>query len=172
MKLNDKKIITNIVNVVSFGIIAFTGMLIQFNYHLGRNPDDYLVWGMDRAMWHDLHVIFSIIFLIGLIYHFVLNFKVLKFIFFSKGKYLPAYFRFSRVFTIIATLLITTGIVSYLFYLIGNMHTRFHFMEIHDKLGIIIFILFIIHFTQHLNLLMKNIQRLYKSYFMRRTNEN
>lgn len=51
-----------------------------------------------------------------------------------------------------------TGILSFIFNIAGQYQIRFHFMEIHDKLGIILAVIFLIHFIQHFKWMVKVIR--------------
>jgi hypothetical protein len=176
MSLSSKKLFLDIINLFTFLIVATIGILIQINYHLGRKSDEFLVFGFDRAIWNSFHSIFSFLFILGLIYHLYLNFPSLKNMFTYGKKSIPKKLIVSRILTLIIIFMVITGLVSYVNNLTGNQEIRFMFIEIHDKLGIIISILFILHFVQHYNfisqMLHKKLLKIKNKFFNKRLHNN
>lgn len=156
-----KKITVDIINLISLSISAFIGILIQANYHIGHKADSFLVYGFDRGFWNNLHIFVTALFLIGLIYHSVLNFRTIKTLFQSRIKSLPKGFGISRILLLIMFLTSLSGIFSLIFNIAGEFQIRFHFLEIHDKLGLLLVVLFLVHFIQHFKWMVRIIRKSY-----------
>lgn len=133
-----------------FILLALSGLLIQFNYHLGDMADTAVVLGLNRYEWLLLHKITAVISIIGLSVHLFLHMSWLKTVFFKK-----LFKKSSRTIKITSWLLILavatalTGIISWLL-APAMTHTRHSAIEIHDKLGILLIILFVLHIINHL----------------------
>ncbi|MEI6091109.1 MAG: DUF4405 domain-containing protein [bacterium] len=154
-----KKITVDVINFITLSISAFIGILIQANYHMAHKADTFLVYGFDRGFWNNLHVISTALFVIGLIYHIVLNFPAIKTMFKPRKKHLPKGFGISRILILVMVVTSLSGIISFIFNIAGEYQIRFHFLEIHDKLGIILAVIFLIHFAQHFKWMLKVIRK-------------
>ena len=161
MTLNSTKTVINTFNFFSFLLLSIIGILIQLNYHLAKIPDDSMVLGFDRANWNELHSYCSVLFVIGILYHIYLNFPSVKLLFKRNRNSLSFKFKISGILTIVAFISALTGLISYIFCSLGNNNLRFEFMEIHDKLGILISVLFLLHFIQHFRRLAKSIRNFF-----------
>ncbi len=167
------RLIVNTINFILFTASAAIGIIVQGNYHMhGGKPPEFLVWGMDQPTWNTIHIIVSVLALAGLVTHFVLNWKSVKLLFSPSGKKLSSKFRMSRIITFAFVLLCLTGLTAYGFRLAGDMITRHGIMEIHDKLGIVISILFIIHFAQHFRQLIHSVRNRQQYIPGNKTNEH
>lgn len=159
----------NLLNVGVFLIIAFTGSLLQVEFHMHRLPEGYPVMGLDRPGWVLLHRASAITFLAGIGAHCSLN---RRFISASTRRLLnrkprlsasPSYWLF-----IICIPACLTGMASWMLFgaegpamflledparlLLVQGHAnhgwilaRFLLIESHDKLGWPLIILSIIH---------------------------
>jgi len=154
-----KKITVDIMNFISISLSAFIGLLIQANYHLGHKADDFLVYGFDRGFWNNAHIIVTGVFVIGFVYHTILNFQAIKAMFKFRKKPLPKCYGISRILVLVMVISALSGILSFIFNIVGQYHIRLHFLEIHDKLGILLALIFIIHFIQHFKWMVKAIRK-------------
>lgn len=155
----EYRTLLNITNIIGGAIIIFTGVLIQLNYHMHHLPDNSLILGFDRISWRWIHTLSSIFFLIWLIYHNWINLKTIKAFFLSKKKS-PKYHLLSIILLGILLLMAITALLALANNLLDNQEQRFTYIEIHDKIGILMSILLIIHFIQHFSSIKKSIIKL------------
>jgi hypothetical protein len=153
--------------IVNFGLFcsgfisAFSGLAIQFNYHIGHHEaidTNNKVLGFDYSGWTDVHKI-SIVFLtIFAITHIARHWKwyssVVRKKLFSKNSQV-------LTLTMIFILVALTGYIPWLINMSGgNEITRKVFMEIHDKLTLILIIFLVLHIIKRFKWFMGNIRRL------------
>jgi hypothetical protein len=65
----------NLLNVALFLIAAFTGAILQFEYHMHGLPEGYAVMGFNKPRWVLLHKASASMFLAGIVAHCSLNWK-------------------------------------------------------------------------------------------------
>ena len=127
-------------------VMAFSGLLIQFNYHMGNHGDidmNAVVSGISYGGWSDIHLISIILVSILMVYHFILHWKWYKTI---VKKNLIAKNKQVIALTIIFILAAITGYASWLNKLTGGEDiTSKAFIEIHDKIAILLFVFLILH---------------------------
>lgn len=132
-------------------IMTFSGLLIQFNYHMGNHGDidtNNLTFGIDYSGWSNIHTISSIIVLVFMIFHTFLHWKWYKTV--VKRK---LFFK-NRQVIILSLVFIVAALIGYLSWSIkltgGDEVLRRTFIEIHDKLALILFVYLILHVTKRL----------------------
>jgi hypothetical protein len=131
--------------------MAFSGFLIQFNYHMGHDDGidvNYMVYTLNYSEWSDIHKIAIILFSILMIFHTILHLKWYKTVItkklYAKNKQLIIL----SVFFILSAI---TGYIAWLIQLTGSQDiTRKAIIEIHDKIVIILFVYLILHVTKRL----------------------
>ena len=72
----EKKVMNYYVDVVIlilFIALAWTGMLLQMVYHMGGHSADFLVIGLNRSGWLVMHKILSIMSSVGIGLHVILH---------------------------------------------------------------------------------------------------
>jgi hypothetical protein len=131
--------------------MAFSGLMIQFNYHMGFHVETYtndLVLGINYIGWSDIHKISIIFISMFMIFHTILHWKwyktIIKKNLITKNKQVI-------VLSIIFIFVAITGYIPWLIKLTGGEDTtRKVFIEIHDKLALILFIYLVLHVAKRL----------------------
>ncbi len=131
-----------------FVIMAFSGLLIQHSYHLEHLADTVSVLGLNRSGWLLLHKITAVMSMAGLSIHVSLHMNWLKAVLLKK-----LYKKPNRTIKITLWLLFLTTVTAltgfYAWLIAPTVHVRHDYIEIHDKIGIILSILFILHIINH-----------------------
>jgi hypothetical protein len=132
-------------------IMAFSGLLIQIKYHMGHHGGidiNNSVLGISYYDWSDIHKISIIFISIFMIFHFVLHWKWYKTI--IKKNLITKNIQVITL-TIVFILVAITGYIPWLIKLMGGEEiTRKTFIEIHDKLALILFMYLILHIIKRL----------------------
>jgi ferredoxin len=145
-----------------FGLaMSFSGFLIQFKYHMGHNPGietDNTVLGTDYYNWTNIHKISIVIISILMTYHFILHWKWYKTIIIKK---LAARNKLQIILSIVFMLVAITGYIPWIINLTGGPEiARKFFIELHDKIAILLFVLLTIHMTNRLKWYITSLDRL------------
>jgi hypothetical protein len=137
--------------LISGLLTVFSGLLIQVEYHIGNHgniaTNDY-VFGISYYGWSDIHKISIVIFSLLIFSHIFLHRKWYKVV--IKKKHVA---KNIQVFTlsIIFILVAITGLIPWFFDLMnGDVMLRKAFIEIHDKLAIILSVYLILHVIKRL----------------------
>jgi hypothetical protein len=154
MKRNISKRSLNFrINLISFFpvlVLALSGLIIQFHYHMKGYPDHYEVWGFDRTHWLLLHKVCAVTCVLLILLHLYLHWNWLKMALtkrrLTSGKRIKKNSLWLSIVFMLATL---TSVLSWL--IIDDPLPAKHIIEIHDKLGIVLTILLINHIIQHFN---------------------
>jgi hypothetical protein len=159
-----KPLLSFIVNLglLIFGLaMSISGFVIQFRYHMRHNVEidsDNSGLGIDYYNWTNVHKISIIIFSIFMTYHFILHWKWYKTIIIKK---LAAKNKLQIILLIVFILAAITGFIPWLIDLTGGSETaRKFFIEIHDKIAILLFVLLTIHVTNRIRWLSTNLDRI------------
>lgn len=151
MKNSIFKFINNLVLLFSGSVIAFSGLLIQFNYHIGNHGEiniNQTVLGINYFGWSDIHKISIIFFSIFMIVHIIQHWKWYKTII---RKSLIAKNIQVITLSVVFILAATTGYIPWLVNLTGgDDSTRKAFIEIHDKIVLILLVYLILHVIKRL----------------------
>lgn len=142
----------NIINLVPFIILCVTGLIILF-YDIPDLPESSVVLGLNRAGWLQIHKISAVISLAGTLMHCILHkkaiFASIKKIKNKKNRTLSFYL------FIIYIPAVLTAMISWMFFS-NDSEIKSYLLEIHDKLGIIITLLGLIHILSYFGWIIKN----------------
>lgn len=133
----------NLAALVPFMATIATGMVLQLQYHMHHLPDTALMLGLDRYGWLTLHKVSAVISLACTLHHcahhrsFIVT--VTKKRLFRK-KISSAVVSYYLLLVFVPTAL--TAIVSWIF--LGG-HARFILVEVHDKLALLLIVIFAVH---------------------------
>jgi len=130
-----------------FGIITvFSGMLIQIKYHMGNHGNiaiNDFVLGLNYHDWCVVHKISIVVLSLFAIYHIYQHWKWYKAVI---SKRLFAKNQQVLIFSLLFVLVAITGLTPWFIDLLkGNELLRKVFIEIHDKLAIILVVYLILH---------------------------
>jgi hypothetical protein len=161
MKKIKLAFIVNICLLISGLAMSFSGFVIQFKYHMGHNPgleSDISVLGIGHYNWTNIHKTSIIIFSILMVYHFFTHWKWYKTIIIKK---LAARNKLQVVLSIVFILVAITGYIPWIINLSGGSDiARKFFIEIHDKITILLFVLLTLHLTNKLKWYITTLDRL------------
>lgn len=154
-KINQKnpydRFIINIGLLLTGFIAVYSGFLIQFSYHMGHHGEidiNRIVLNINYSGWTNIHKIAITLLSVLMVFHTVQHWKWYKTI--VKKNLVTKniqVFILSTVFILVAI----TGFIPWTIDLTGNDQiTRKIFLEIHDKLTIILFIFLILHVMKRL----------------------
>lgn len=151
MGKNVNRFILN-VGLFIFGIATVcSGMLIQIKYHMGHHGNIAIadtVMGIDYNTWSLIHKISIVILSILMIYHIYQHWNWYKVVITKKLIFKnQQVLMLSFVFVVVAV----TGLIPWFVDLSnGDLMLRKIFIEIHDKLAIILLVYLILHVTKRL----------------------
>jgi len=132
-------------------ITAFSGILLQIKFHInhiGNGVSNDHVFGIGYSEWSAIHKTSIVVFSLFMIFHIYLHWKWYKAIInkrlFAKNKQV-------LTLTIIFLLVAITGFIPWIIYSTGAGDTeREAFIEIHDKLAILLSVYLLLHITKRL----------------------
>lgn len=131
--------------------MSISGFTVQFKYHMGHNTEiisNNSGFGMGYNNWTNIHKISIIIFSTLMTYHFITHWKWYKMIIVKK---LASRNRLQIILTIVFILVAITGYVPWIVNISGGSDiARKFFIEIHDKITILLFALLSIHLSKKL----------------------
>lgn len=148
---NVNRFIVNL-GLFIFGIVsAFSGMLIQVKYHMGNHGNiaiNDLVFGIHYHGWSVFHKISIAVLSFLMIYHIYHHWKWYKAVvtkrLFTKNQQV-------LIFSLLFVLVAITGLTPWFIDMMnGDELVRKIFIEIHDKLAIILTIYLILHIINRL----------------------
>jgi hypothetical protein len=150
LKSKKSNIRIDILLIIPFFSMIFSGFLLQIFYHMKRYESDSLVWGLNRADWLLFHKVAVVIAFSFTLVHLILHYKwfsgvIKKKLFISGNKLTKRTFRLFIMFIIVSL----TGLIPWIFGF--TTETRHHILEIHDKVAIIFTIYFLYHFAMRHN---------------------
>jgi Domain of unknown function (DUF4405) len=135
-----------------FGIATvFSGLLIQVNYHMGNHGNiamNYYVFGINYQSWSAIHKILIVVLTVLMIYHVYHHWKWYKVVITKK---LITKNQQVLILSLLFVLVALTGLIPWLIDLLkGNEMLRKVFIEIHDKLAIILSVYLVLHIIKRL----------------------
>ncbi len=153
-----------IINAGAFftGLLAvFSGFLIQFSYHMGQHGTidvNKMVLDVNYSGWTAIHKISILLLSVFMIFHIVQHWTwyktILKKNLITKNKQVII---LTMVFIIVAI----TGYIPWIIDLtVNDQTTRKIFMEIHDKLTIILFVFLTLHVAKRLKWFITTLKRI------------
>ena len=148
-----------------FGIaMVVSGLVLQLGFHIGSAPGNHgrkiashtenavqvreinpetTVWGVDYKTWATTHKTAIVSFSLLMVYHFAIHWK------FYKGvitKHLIGKNKQVMILSVFYIMAAITGIISWFIDLSGSSSIiRIGFMEVHDKLTIVLIIFLVLH---------------------------
>ena len=151
MKTNINRFIIN-TGLIIFGIATvFFGLLIQVNYHIGHHGDLSIndnVFGINYQSWSAIHKIAIVGLSVLMIYHIYRHWKWYKAVITKK---LIAKNRQVLILSLLFVLVAITGLTPWFIDLLNGDETqRKSFIEIHDKLAIVLSVYLILHIIKRL----------------------
>jgi hypothetical protein len=130
--------------------MVFSGLFIQIGYHMGHHREldiNHLVLGLTYFNWSDLHKISIVVVSLGMVFHVFLHWKWYKTI--VRKKKLVVKNQQAIVITIVFIFVAATGYISWFIRLSGGSDlSRHFFIEIHDKITLVLFVYLIFHVTK------------------------
>lgn len=160
MKKYIKSFIVNLGLLFSGFSTVFSGLLIQFQYHIGNHGIDKYSFGLGYSSWSVIHKISIVILSVLSVFHISLHWKWYKTVIekglLNKNKQLIT-------LTIIFVIVAITGFVPWIIDLVeGNELFRKGFIELHDKIAIILSIYFILHIAKRFKWFLTTFERIKK----------
>jgi polyferredoxin len=153
----EKTKLTFIVNIglVVFGFaMTISGFLIQIRFHMSHDS----VLEIGYYIWSNIHKISIIGISILMTYHFLKHWKWYKMII---NKKLVAKNSLQLILSIVFLLVAITGFIPWIIDLSnGSEYLRTSFIEMHDKIALLLFVLLMIHFTKKLKWYRTTLDRL------------
>ena len=155
LKIRDKKriILKLLVNLglLLFGSsTVFSGLLIQVKYHMGNHGiiDNNSVFGINYAGWSDIHKVSIVFITLISVFHIIQHWDwyriIIKKKLITKNKQTVG-------LTLVFIVVVITGYIPWIINLIGgNEITRKTFIEMHDKLALVLLVYFILHVSKRL----------------------
>lgn len=142
-------------------LAVYSGFLIQFSYHMGQHGEidfNKMVLDVNYSGWSNIHKISILLLSVFIIFHIVQHWTWYKTII---TKNLIA--KNKQVF-ILTTVFIFVAITGYLPWIIdltvNDETTRKFFLEIHDKLTLILFVFLTLHVAKRLKWFMTTLKRI------------
>lgn len=142
----DKTIVafaTNLCLLSASSVMVLSGLVIQIHYHMKHLEKNRLIFGIDYFEWSDIHKISIVLVSLFAINHIILHWKWYRAVV-QKKKY--ARHHLVLQLTVVFLLVAISGYLPWLIDLAdGSYTTRKTFIEIHDKLALVLFLHLIIH---------------------------
>lgn len=135
-----------------FGIASvLSGMLIQLKYHMGNHGNNTMngsMFGINYQGWSVIHKISIVVLTVLMIYHIYQHWKWYKIVI---TKRLFAKNQQVLIFSLLFVLVLITGLTPWIIDLLeGDEILRKTFIEIHDKVAIILTIYLILHIIKRM----------------------
>jgi len=153
MKKDKSKLSFSVnLGLLIFGLVmTFSGFVVQFKYHMGQHAGaekSNSVLGLNYNGWTSIHKISIILISILVSFHFFLHWKWYKTVI---NKKLLSRNKLQILLLIVFILVAITGYIPWIISLIsGPEIIRNFFIEMHDKLAILLFVFLTIHVTSRL----------------------
>jgi hypothetical protein len=138
--------------IVSLATIL-TGFVIQFNYHIGKLSPIVETWGLAYSSWSLLHKLSIVVFSLLMLFHIVLQWKWYKIVVIRK---LISKNKQTMILSVIFVITAVTGYVAWFAGLANGGPSsdaalfRKEFIEIHDKVAIVLTIYIILHVVKRI----------------------
>lgn len=151
MKKQVTRFIINLALLIAGTLTVYTGLLLQVKYHMGNHgfiDMNNHVYGISYTGWSCIHKISIVVLSLFMILHFILHWKwyttVIKKGLWTKNQQVLG-------LTFIFILVATTGFAPWFIDLTkGDDSLRKAFIEIHDKLALILAVYLILHITKRI----------------------
>jgi hypothetical protein len=163
MKSPVLRFVINLGLLLFGSVMAFSGLLIQFSYHMGNHggiDTNNMVLGINYSGWSEIHKAAIIMVSVLMIFHIIQHWEWYKTI---VKKHLVTKNLQAITLSIIFIFVAITGYIAWLIRLAeGDDTTRKGFIEIHDKLALILFVYLILHISKRLKWFMTSLYKLRK----------
>ncbi|HUX55138.1 MAG TPA: DUF4405 domain-containing protein [Williamwhitmania sp.] len=164
MKRHAYSFAVNLGLLFSSLIMVFSGLLIQVKYHMGNHGDiainDHAL-GISYSGWSSIHKVSIIILSLFMVFHIVLHWKWYSMV--IRKKLIAKNIQLITL-TILFTLVAITGYIPWLIRIMdGDEVTRKTFIEIHDKLALILVIYLVLHIIKRFKWLITTFYKLMNS---------
>ena len=133
----------DIATLLPFLLLLFTG-IIMLNYHTGK-PYLETTLGKDGDFWLNTHIVFAVISFIMITIHLSLHLKWFKKLF--TGKLKNKYWIKNLILVIVFSLTFLTSSIPWL--ILDESNTSTMMLGIHNKLGLLTIIFFVIHLLSY-----------------------
>lgn len=151
---NNIGLFINFALVIISLLTIYSGFVMQAAYHAGGKPHEVVSAGFNYFQWSTIHKIIIVVFSILIIFHTVLHLKWYRGLF---TKPLPHAKRQTVILSVIFFIVAATGYFAWVVSS-SNQHLRKIFIELHDKLVIILIIYLIIHIVKRFRWFVKQIK--------------
>jgi hypothetical protein len=165
-----KKLINYIIDIailIAFVLLMINGILMQIIYHMNHNDPNYVFLWFNKNGWLLLHKILSVLAFTGITAHVFLHFNWIKDVFINKRLFSKNFKNKALAFLFITFYF--SGFLTFVSWAFNNRITGYNYelrhfiLEIHDKITILLIILFAIHFVKKLKWLLKATRQLFMS---------
>jgi len=154
-------LITNLGLLLICSAMALSGLVIQLNYHMGHHgtiDKTGLVFGMSYIGWYYSHLVSIVMVSFFAVIHFILHWRWYKAI---VRKRLFAENNLVIILTIVFIVAATTGYIPLFIRLSsGTEVIRKAFIEIHDKIALVLLVYIIIHVSKTLRRFIASFKKL------------
>lgn len=151
--------------IISGFTMIFSGLLIQVKYHIGNQANlkaSDIVFGLNYEGWSVIHKISVVLFSALMIYHFYQHWKWYKIVFVKK---LITKNRQVLILSLLFILVAITGLTPWIIDLLkGDDMLRKGFIEIHDKLAILLSVYLIMHIIKRLKWFFTTFEKMTKQH--------
>lgn len=133
----------NLASLVPSLALAASGLILQVGYHMHHLPDSTPALGLDRHEWLALHKIAAVVSLACLEYHcanhwsFIVTVTKKQLYRKKMSSSIASYFLF--------ILFVPTALTALVSWIFLQDHARFMLVEIHDKLALLLVLIFLVH---------------------------
>jgi len=139
---------------------AFSGLTIMIRYHMGHSgminvTDEF--WGFDYSVWSGIHKTVTIALTLLMAYHVLLHWK------WYKNVVLKKLMTKNKQVILLSFIFICTCLTGFIPWILPSGEdtelTRRGLLEIHDKMGIVLIVLLVLHVRKRFNWFMKHLQQ-------------
>lgn len=137
-----------------FVFLALSGLLIQIKYHAGHSLGTDRVCGLNRAQWLVLHKILSVFLAMGVTIHGIQHIS-----WFQRVLRMAANFRSktTKITLLISAIFTCSAATGFIAWLLVPTSAERNLTELHDKISLLLIILFVMHLANHRPWILKNI---------------
>ncbi len=159
--------ILDITILIAVVLLMINGILMQIVYHLNHNDPGYVFLWFNKSGWLLSHQILSVFVFTGITIHVFLHFNWIKDVF--KNKRLISKNFKNKSLALLFILFYFSGLLTFVSWSFNNQFTGYNFelrhfiLEIHDKITILLIILFVFHLIRKFKWLLKTSRQFFLS---------
>lgn len=157
MSKSRRNYYVDIATLLPFILLLFTG-IIMLIYHTGK-PYLETTLGKDGDFWLDTHIVFAVISFVMIIIHLSLHLNWFKKLFIGKLK--NKYWLRNLILVIVFSLTFLTSTIPWL--ILEESDTETLLLGIHNKLGLLLIIFFVIHLLSYLKWLVNMTKKVFNT---------